>query len=449
MASDAKRWDSEAIPWPDLIVVSGDLVQGVKWDHEDPDAEIAAQYAEAGDLLCRLAAEFVGSDRSRVMFVPGNHDVHWGRARSAMTPLSDCPRGIARDAFRPDSKIRWSWEDQRAYMITDTNAYESRYDHFRRFRAEFYGELGPEPIVDVGNDLVVAEYPSLDLIVVGFASWYGNDCFCHVGAIDPAAVAASRKLRADTSAQVAVALWHHGVQGGPHAQDYMDGHVIHRLIDYGFNVGLHGHQHYPGAAPHELHLPNRTSMAVVGAGSLAVGDAQLPQGERRQFNIVVIDTTDEAVTVHVREMSSGGVFTRSHRSDFGGKTSITLDLPASYTAQQESTGTQLLDEAMTAVRTGQFETALELLPRIVDSSHSHVKRKVAIEALDGLRRHEELLQLLDPPQNADEAVKAVALLVEAKRYDEAMAVLQAASTMLDDATRKAIANQIAVRRALP
>ena len=448
MASDAKRWDMEGIPRPDLVVVSGDLVQGVGLDTDNPDEEIVAQYNEAGDLLCRLAAEFVESDRSRVLLVPGNHDVHWSRAKGAMTPLADSPKGIAREVFRADSKIRWNWEDQRAYSITDAGKYESRYDHFRQFRAEFYAGLDPNPVVDVDNDLVFAEYPSLGLAIVGFASWHGNDCFCHVGEIDPAAVAASQRLRSASTAQVAVALWHHSIQGGPRAQDYMDRHAIHRLIDFGFNVGLHGHQHYPGAAPYELHLPNRTSMAVVGAGSLAVGDSQLPPGERRQFNIVVIDPTEKTITVHVREMSSEGVFTGSYRSDFGGKACVTLDLPVSHASQQGPTATQLLDEAITAERRGQFEKAWKLLPKIVDSSHSHAKRQLTIEVLHGLGRDDELLQLLHPPQNADEAVRVISVLVEAERYDEAMAILQGSSELIDPAIYAALSNQIAARRML-
>ena len=312
MASDAKRWADEGIPRPDLVVVSGDLVQGVGLDTGDPDAEIAAQYAEAGDLLHRLAAEFVNSDRSRVLIVPGNHDVHWGRAKSAMAPLPDCPRGVATQAYQPDSQIRWNWEDQSAYRITDRQRYGSRYDHFRQFRTDFYAGTGPNPQLHPDTDLIFAEYPSLRLAVVGFASWHGNDCFCHIGEIDPAAVAASQQLLSDSSAVVSVAMWHHSIEGGPLAQDYMDRRVVHRLIDFGFNIGLHGHQHYPGAAPYDLRLPNRTSMVVVGAGSLAVGDSELPAGERRQFNIVHVDTTKGSITVHVRAMSSDGVFTGSH-----------------------------------------------------------------------------------------------------------------------------------------
>ena len=65
MASDAKRWALEGIPQPDLVVVSGDLVQGVGLDTKDPDGEIADQYAEADNLLCRLANEFVESVAGR------------------------------------------------------------------------------------------------------------------------------------------------------------------------------------------------------------------------------------------------------------------------------------------------------------------------------------------------------------------------------------------------
>ena len=123
-----------------------------------------------------------------------------------------------------------------------------------------------------------ANIPKLDLLVAGFASWYGNDCFCHVGEIQPESLAISRKLVAMSKMRTAVAVWHHSISGGPRSQDYMDQRVVHRLVDFGFAIGLHGHQHFPGAAPFELHLPNLTSMIIVGAGSLAVGDNELSDG---------------------------------------------------------------------------------------------------------------------------------------------------------------------------
>ena len=142
------------------------------------------------------------------------------------------------------------------------------------------------------------DYPSLGLVVVGFASWHGNDCFCRVGEINSESLALSRELIEKSRSPLAIAVWHHNVEGGPRAQDYMDQHVLHRMMDFGFSIGLHGHQHYPGATPFELRSLGGTTMAVIGAGSLSVGNSELPMGERRQFNIVVIDPARETITVH-------------------------------------------------------------------------------------------------------------------------------------------------------
>ena len=448
MSSDAERWRLEGIPRPDLIIVSGDLIQGVPADAQGSDDEIEAQYAEAADFLVRLATEFVDSDRSRVVIVPGNHDVDLSRARGAMNPLPDCPTGIAGDALRANSGIRWNWLDQRAYEITDSALYESRYDHFLKFRADFYEGVNPNPLGRGGGDLVFAEYPSLGLVVVGFASWYGNDCFCHIGDIDPAALASSQKLLAGSSAPVAVAVWHHSLLDGPRAQDYMDQRVTHKLIDFGFTVGLHGHQHYPDAAPYELRLPHLTSMVVASAGSLAVGDDQLPAGERRQFNVIAIDPDDASLTVHVRAMSPGGVFSGMPRADFGGNTFIKLNLPPSPERPLVPSATQLLDEAMTAVRLRQFGRALELLPDLPTAIPSRTRRQIAIEALEGLERCDELLELLRVPETPDEATKAISLLLEVERFDDAAALLEAASPLLDPGTFKDLAAVIAARRML-
>ena len=80
---------------PDLIAVSGDLVQGADLEHPDPDAEVDAQYREVGDFLNRLSEEFLNADRSRLVIVPGNHDVHWRRSLDGMKPVDPCPDRIA------------------------------------------------------------------------------------------------------------------------------------------------------------------------------------------------------------------------------------------------------------------------------------------------------------------------------------------------------------------
>ena len=152
--SDSARWKSEGIPWPDLIVVSGDLIQGVKTDAYEPNAQVLSQYTEVSALLQELAAKFVGSDRSRVIIIPGNHDVNWSRASRAMTPINSCPDRIFEGGFQADSGVRWNWEEQRAYQITDSSIYQSRFDHFKKFQSEFYAGLDPSPLSHDESDLV-------------------------------------------------------------------------------------------------------------------------------------------------------------------------------------------------------------------------------------------------------------------------------------------------------
>ena len=446
IASDAMRWNTEGIPSPDLIVVSGDVIQGVPIGTPDPDPQIVAQYAEASDFIQRLAVEFVDSDRSRVVIIPGNHDVHWGRSRNSMHPIATCPERIAIKAFQPTSNVRWDWRNQNLYEIVDSNMYESRLHHFRQFQADFYTGIDPSPLHGDG-DLIFLHYPPLGLVIVGFSSWHGLDCYCPVGEIDIASLALSRKLLADSNAPVAIAVWHHSVVGGPRENEYMDQRVLHKLIDFGFSVGLHGHQHYPGAAPFELRLPNMTSMAVVGAGSIAAGDHKLPVGERRQFNIVEIDPNKESITVHVRAMSSGGVFAASHRADFGGNPHIQLSLPHSSLRPKSPTSIQLLDKAMTAVTFRQNEKALEYLPKI-GPAHAHEKRRIRISALDGMGRYDELIEILNPPQTTEEAIRAISLLLESGRFDEAEARLNAASKLIDRSHIEELNKTIAVKRTI-
>ena len=100
---------------------------------------------------------------------------------------------------------------------------------------------------------------------------------------------------------------------------------------------------------------------------------------------------------------------------------------------------------MTAVATGQYERALELLPEI-GPSRSDEKRQVKIKALEGLGQNEELIRLLDPPRTADEVTKIISLLLDTNRFDEAKALLETASALVDPATFEELARTIVVRR---
>ena len=366
-----------------------------------------------------------------------------------MEPLTDCPAEIAGLAFTPAANIRWSWKEQRAYKITNTSLYRSRFQPFNDFLAAFYEQLEFSPIIEAHENLFFAEYPKLGIAIVGLPSWDGNDCYCHVGHISSATLACAQKLIANSIAEVVVAVWHHGIVGSPDRMDYMDQRVVHKLIDYGCQVGLHGHQHHPGAAPYALNLPNSTSIIVIGAGSFAVGDRELPMGEHRQFNLVRISRRDKTVTTHVRAMSSSGVFARSHRDDFGGNAFITLPLPPRRVPHKAQVlqSAVLADDVVAALGERRYDDVITLTSRL-DDSYASLRRKAKIKAYEALEEYESLIALLDPPQRPDEAIKLTALLIRLGRWDAAEAQLDSSTNLIPKAFSDDFRDRIAAGRLL-
>ena len=86
LIQDRDRYVQEepSITPPQAIVVSGDVIQGVPLGTEDFATKIEEQYAVAEEFLDELARRFVDGDRSRLVMVPGNHDVDWNTAFSAL-----------------------------------------------------------------------------------------------------------------------------------------------------------------------------------------------------------------------------------------------------------------------------------------------------------------------------------------------------------------------------
>jgi len=446
--ADSNRWRLEGIESPDLLIASGDVVQGVPMDATDFHTELTGQYEEAHDFLVRLTERFFDGDRQRVVVVPGNHDVCWPMSRSAMQPLSTTPDRIESRGLLPASGVRWDWNEQQAFEIAGVDQYDNRLTHFREFRRNFYQDVTPNPLRH-DQDLLHIEWEDLDLMAVGFSSWHGNDCFCPVGDIEPRLLAAAQGLVAESEMSTAVAVWHHNIAGGPHDRDYMDDRVVHRLIDAGFVLGLHGHQHRADAAPYELRLPNMSSMCVVSAGSLCVGDAEIPTGENRQFNLVDVQPYEQTVTIHVRQMSGSGLFARANKMEFGGNPYLTLELPMALSrAVNPGSVSRLIDEAFAEIAEGGHDRAIGLLDRAERrGATTDLTRIPRLEAYSGCGKTNAVIDLIGgEPRSADEVAQLVAALVTSERHDEAQTFLEQ-SDRIDEATRAALMGRIEMGRA--
>jgi hypothetical protein len=260
LLADCDRYAGETprVPLPDAIVISGDLIQGARigaanWQHSMTD-----QYEVANGFLTALCDRFLNGDKSRMVLIPGNHDVCWNTSRSAMERVSatDYPKDLYSALVEPDSAFRWSWPEQALYRIGDTTAYAQRMDYYWDFTEAFYKDVKLPLPINRSRGFQLFELCDQRIIVAAFDSIVGNDCFGYSGAIPRRAVGQCAMALRDAarSYDLRMAVWHHSIQGPPIRVDYMDALQVQEMIGHGFQLGLHGHQHIAATQTQLVHL---------------------------------------------------------------------------------------------------------------------------------------------------------------------------------------------------
>ena len=81
-------------------------------------------------------------------------------------------------------------------------------------------------------------------------------------------------------------MWHHNTEGSPAQSDYMDASILQNLIDSGFSVGLHGHQHRPRCFDTRFNYGGNARLSVISAGTLC-GSSSSRFG--RAYNLIELD----------------------------------------------------------------------------------------------------------------------------------------------------------------
>ena len=188
-------------------------------------------------------------------------------------------------------------------------------------------------------------------------------------------------------------------------------------------------------------------LCVVSAGSLCVGDSEIPTGHDRQFNLIDIRAADSAVTVHVRQMTAGGLFCPSYRPEFGGKPYLTLRLSVSPDSPTPPSQAAILDNASDAIARGNFAIALDHLGK-VGGALDDASRPLRIAAYEGLEDWDGVLDVVDDePRSIDELALVVKILIDRDDLKRAQEVINA-TTDFDRATVEALHENIKIRRAM-
>ena len=416
LVSDRDRYIHEdpLISVPEAVVVSGDIIQGVPLGTDDFAAKLADQYAVAEEFLDELVRRFLDGDRSRLIMVPGNHDIDWNLALSALERVDegDIPPNLDAILYNENSDLRWDWKTRTLYRIADPGLYERRLYAFWQFFDRFYEGVPCMLNAQARTDASLFSLCDEQIGVAAYNSCHGNDCFAFHGLIRKEIIARSH-LELNDSGKVfdlRMAVWHHSIDGPPYRTDYMDVDIVRGMIGRGFRLGLYGHQHKTQVAPHQVLLPDRERMAVISAGSLCASANELPTGVHRQYNILEIADDFRSVRVHVRAMAVANLFSRGQLMDFGGVSFVDLDWEPPRTAVGSVINTQLvraraaIEEAETAAKTGDPARAVELLGLLELRPESY-ERQLFLTAATDAEDWSAIVQVTDPPFTIEELIQ--------------------------------------------
>ena len=282
------------------------------------DAKLATQHREALDFLGQLTDRLVAGDRRRVVIVPGNHDVSACHFMDSVSRVDIAPgrkRELVSQLFSYDSPLRWSWSDFELFEIVDQKMYARRLAPFAAFYEEFYAGARTYSL-EPSKQFDFFDFPEFDLTVVGFSSCFNNDILNKQGAIHPGCIGEARIRLRDPRFhdRLRIAVWHHNTGGLPMQFDYMNPGILQNLIDSGFSLGFHGHQHRPQFLDTRFRYGGDRRITVISAGTLC-GSAAFRFG--RAYNIIDLDTDLAAMDEFVTNAPATPMHSDSYREGMG------------------------------------------------------------------------------------------------------------------------------------
>ena len=408
----------------DIVVVCGDIVQGVVARDLAAAEQLVPQYQEAESFLIDLSKELLNGNRERMVIVPGNHDISWAHSHCSMRKkdINTSTEGrrklihsLVQESRTPSSAIRWSWEDLKFMELHERSLYSQRMKYFCDFFNSFYNGTKTYEL-ETGDQFIVYDYADLAVSVLGLNSC---DCVdhCNLAArLNPDALAGAFMFlkKPQYAERTKIAVWHHGLAGQPHRTDYLDPLSVQGLIVNRFVLGLHGHQHVPDFMNEIGKFGYNSRMVVVGTGTLCGPTEALPTGQMRSYNVLRLDTNSGELELYPREMKES-----PYDSPVWGKKLLAYndDYPIHAKLCQATEGPRKAPESDTVlmkdlsvaearIGASDYEGALEIL-HTMDRTNAMV-RSFMVECYVQLHQHKNIVELCIKPTSVREAIYVLA-----------------------------------------
>lgn len=418
--------ESPLVKAPDIIIVSGDVIRGSGDD--DTGKEIKRQYDQALAFMNELTDQFLDGDKSRIIIIPGNHDIDWKYSKESMAKVDPeqykdnqgAQKRYLKNAINEQTKIRWSWNDLSFYEIKEEEVYGKRLEAFATFYSAFYEGKRNYPL-NPTEQYDIFDIPEFEITVLALNSCFNNDHLKTMGDINPVCLAAPYKSLKEfrKKGRLLLATWHHNTKGLPYAFDYMDSSKMKNLIDLEVPLGFHGHQHKTEIINEFNNIMDQKRIVVFSAGTLCSGPEELPTGHNRQYNIVelqkITGSTKIKVTLHTREKTSTSSFENPiwapGRIDSTNNSSFSTEIDAP--SRPLDTGKLL--EAESFMKVGQFSEAVHILTSL-DLADPFVRNYLG-EALVATEDYNAIIKHFDKPENNTEATYLMAAALESNNKE--------------------------------
>ena len=239
----------------EYLVISGDVA------NRSTEEEYRAAFALMDGLVKRF-----GLDASRVVVVPGNHNLNWDLSEAAypFVPKRKLPVPLPEGCFIPAGDA--------GALIRDDGLYRGR---FANFNAHFYRRVysGQDYPPEYADQALFVERPEDRILFLGLNScWQLDHHFRDRASIHAPALSQALDRLHDGRYQgwLKIAVWHHPVAG----KEMMNDEFLQLLAVHGFQVCLHGHIHeaiegfhkYDNLPRHPHHRRRHLRHAGPGAG---------------------------------------------------------------------------------------------------------------------------------------------------------------------------------------
>jgi len=296
----------------DFVVITGDLTQRAA----------PAEYAKLKRFLEAEIEPLILGDRTvaktRVVIIPGNHDVDWAADVFDTLALANAKSDRAQQWFADG---HWRPETQPYRLKTGdfghTSAFEIRADRYHErfasvqaFLTEYYGGqlVAPhrpfaltDPRGTGTGDWQAHVFPEMHVALLGFNSCYRNDRYWHGAQIHEDAITEARDhvdhLDVNRSF-LRIGVWHHGLESHRSRPDRLTFENLTALVTSGIKVGFHGHVHKSHA---QLHRFITDDFALVSTGTLGAASDDRPDAVANQFSIIDLHRNRLRVDVYESE----------------------------------------------------------------------------------------------------------------------------------------------------